>query len=446
MAQFTTIISWNLLHRYHEERYVGDKSRVLQRYPNENIRNQDIINTLKKVIANISHDKTIFCFQELNGDLLNIMKTEFSDQFNFIEFKYDRVPTRILKPTIKYDIDKFSDRDIKKLQRPTLSEKININNQRLLISLTNELPEDAIKQMLRDKKSIAYKKKYKTHILSDEQLKELNEEVMRDLPKKKEELLRDKKRYIYTRKIIGPIGPGYEHPEEYLVVMLNRSFWNYTHESIPFTTSGKGLQAVVINNKLLIVNTHLPISFFNVYTGKYSVGRDDFTNEIVKHFVYQKYPNLRTVIVGDYNRTMMEAFQELYDTHQLDKLSCFVDNEKSIPLTFSGTWRNKYQYWDEKSIDNIIGFNKVHFTNFSVVDVDFASDHNLVLADIQFGVGPRHAYENECNKTYSAYESRIKPIHTVLKDVGKGFQYGGKINYKKKYLKYKKKYLVLKNK
>ena len=37
MSNFATIISWNLLHRYHEEQYVGDRSRVLQKYPDEKI-------------------------------------------------------------------------------------------------------------------------------------------------------------------------------------------------------------------------------------------------------------------------------------------------------------------------------------------------------------------------------------------------------------------------
>lgn len=94
------IFTWNVLHRYHEEKY-NPQSDVLSKYPNENHRIVKQIDTLKNIFD--KENEIIGCLQEVSGDLLNAIKKEFTIDFIIFEFEHNRIPTRQNKSSIKSD-------------------------------------------------------------------------------------------------------------------------------------------------------------------------------------------------------------------------------------------------------------------------------------------------------------------------------------------------------
>ena len=95
------IASWNVLHLIHECNYEYDTSFVLAKYnikqdiTNESKRLADIVNVIKKLLA----DGTIVCLQEVPGDLLTMLR--YINSVVVYDYKYPRVPSLKTKPGLK---------------------------------------------------------------------------------------------------------------------------------------------------------------------------------------------------------------------------------------------------------------------------------------------------------------------------------------------------------
>jgi hypothetical protein len=82
-----TLYSWNVLHIIHELNHAIDSSPVLRKYPQEQTRLDDIVNTISKLIKS----DTIFCLQEVPCDLLDTLGHKLKD-CAILGYRYSRIP------------------------------------------------------------------------------------------------------------------------------------------------------------------------------------------------------------------------------------------------------------------------------------------------------------------------------------------------------------------
>jgi hypothetical protein len=90
------IVSWNVLHIIHELNYAFDTSPVLEKYDicktveNESNRIKDIFKAITDKLVNTG---TILCLQEVPGDLLDLLLSDFGPKYHTVNsYKYSREP------------------------------------------------------------------------------------------------------------------------------------------------------------------------------------------------------------------------------------------------------------------------------------------------------------------------------------------------------------------
>nr|QBK88737.1 MAG: 5'-tyrosyl DNA phosphodiesterase [Mimivirus LCMiAC01] len=279
---YAVLITWNILHRYHEEKYAPG-SIILKNYPIEVKRNKKILAIIKKLVRKYNK-RLILCMQEVNGDLLNMLYHKFFKKYYIVTYQHNRTP----------------------------------------------------------------KKKGTKNIYND--------------------------------------------PREYLVTMISRSFGAYTYDSYQYKKKGKALLVTKLN-KLTIINTHIAPPF------TFKSGKDDFINIVIKKYVYSKYDKKKVVVTGDFNRTMIQAYKQMYYARKLKNLSCFVDTQHMKPKSVE--IRNK-------SYDHILGFNGVYFDHSRIARVKLASDHNVVITYVFIKQHKNKPAVKKCKETKEMFKKYIK--------------------------------------
>lgn len=280
-----TLITWNTLHIYHEEKYVPE-SNIMKSFPDESDRINTMINQLKSLLDN--RTKMIACLQEVSGDLLEKIYVNFSDKYKIYEFEHNRIPT-----------------------------------------------------------------------------------------------------HVSTEK--------YTSPKEYLITLISKDIYETGVDiaKLQFEKEGKAMLAVVFNNNLIVINTHLPIA----------IERDELILSIMNKFVktYEEEKIVKNIIIcGDFNDTLQRSLKALYDDGHYDKISCFIDFDNRTDL-YSIPSKKRW-------IDYLIGLGHIRFTSHKVIDVKNASDHNIVLGN--FVIDEHISDDDVCNRRKEKYLKKI----LLLKD------------------------------
>jgi len=260
-----TLISWNTLHRTHEENYMLEKSEVIKKYADENVRVADQVKLIEKIANEKGNKKVIICLQEVPGDLLKALKDKFTDKYRIFDYAHNREPMRI--------------------------------------------------------------EKHKT-----EEFKDVN-----------------------FHKYVNPL--------EFLVTMISKDLTdNDTYDStIQFKKEGKAMLAVVLKD-FITINTHVPM----IFDGNALI--DNIYRQYIAQYL-EKNELTNIVICGDFNADIQDTLKRYDEADVYDKVTCFIDYKRG-ESTF-GT----------RAIDQFISFGNIKFQNHSVVDVNFASDHKLVLTN-----------------------------------------------------------------
>lgn len=79
------IISWNVLYRKHEKKF-NPESKILSKYPNEDTRVKDTVNTIKSIIDHL----TVVCLQECSWDTLMSLYNSLTCHFIFYHHVNDK--------------------------------------------------------------------------------------------------------------------------------------------------------------------------------------------------------------------------------------------------------------------------------------------------------------------------------------------------------------------
>lgn len=93
------LVSWNVLHRYHEEKHaphsIVSPNLYLLQNPDEKVRLLGQIEVIRGLIVAHSENPIIICLQEVPGDLLSLLEINFSPEFEIVSHQHNRVPSAV---------------------------------------------------------------------------------------------------------------------------------------------------------------------------------------------------------------------------------------------------------------------------------------------------------------------------------------------------------------